>query len=306
MNEKLTKLTTEQQNPNSKDLDNMSFMEIITLMNNEDQTVVDAVKSALPQIEEAVKGVFQSVKGGGRLLYAGAGTSGRIGVMDAVECPPTFGTEPDQIQAVIAGGYEAIHTAVEGAEDDMECGAEDLRTAKLSEKDVVVGIAASGRTPYVAGALEYAGNLGACTVALSSNANALISDYADHPIEVIVGPEILTASTRLKAATAHKMILNMLSTAAMVRLGKVYENLMVDLKVSNYKLAERAKHILMKITGADYETADRILTQSNYEVKPAIVMIEANVSYESGKEAIKKADGFVRKAIEIAKEKQLT
>lgn len=270
-------------------------------MNNEDSTVTEAIQAALPQIEGAIDAIYHSLKNNGRLFYIGAGTSGRLGVLDAAECPPTFCTPPELVQAIIAGGETAMFTAVEGAEDDLEGGAKDLESRGFTESDVVVGIAASGRTPYVIGALKYARSLGAVTVALACNQNAEISKYADHKIEVVVGPEILSGSTRLKAATAQKMVLNMLTTTTMIKLGKVYDNLMVDLHASNIKLVERAKRIVMDIAGVTYEQAEEALSQTNQKVKPAIVMLAAGVSVEKANEAIWKADGFTRQAIELAK-----
>lgn len=301
MNVNLTALTTEQRNQRSRNIDQLSTHEIINLMNNEDSTVTEAIQAALPQIEGAIDAIYHSLKNNGRLFYIGAGTSGRLGVLDAAECPPTFCTPPELVQAIIAGGETAMFTAVEGAEDDLEGGAKDLESRGFTESDVVVGIAASGRTPYVIGALKYARSLGAVTVALACNQNAEISKYADHKIEVVVGPEILSGSTRLKAATAQKMVLNMLTTTTMIKLGKVYDNLMVDLHASNIKLVERAKRIVMDIAGVTYEQAEEALSQTNQKVKPAIVMLAAEVSVEKANEAIWKADGFTRQAIELAK-----
>lgn len=301
MNVNLTALTTEQRNQRSRNIDQLSTHEIINLMNNEDSTVTEAIQAALPQIEGAIDAIYHSLKNNGRLFYIGAGTSGRLGVLDAAECPPTFCTPPELVQAIIAGGETAMFTAVEGAEDDLEGGAKDLESRGFTESDVVVGIAASGRTPYVIGALKYARSLGAVTVALACNQNAEISKYADHKIEVVVGPEILSGSTRLKAATAQKMVLNMLTTTTMIKLGKVYDNLMVDLHASNIKLVERAKRIVMDIAGVTYEQAEEALSQTNQKVKPAIVMLAAGVSVEKANEAIWKADGFTRQAIKLAK-----
>ncbi|MBS4207913.1 N-acetylmuramic acid 6-phosphate etherase [Bacillus sp. FJAT-50079] len=299
MNNLLT-LTTEKRNKNTYSIDNMSTIEILTTINNEDMTVAHSVQKVLPEIEKTVEIVYKAFKLGGRLFYVGAGTSGRIGIMDAVECPPTFSTSPELVQALMAGGPKAIMKAVEGAEDDENLGKEDLTERQLTELDVVIGIAASGRTPYVVGALKYAQSIGAKTISLSSNDNSIISKFADIKIEVDTGPEILTGSTRMKAATAHKLILNMITTASMIKIGKVYENLMVDLKVSNHKLKERAKNILSTITNVPYNRAQEVLEQTNYEVKPAIVIIETGISLQEAKAAIHQANGFVRKAIEIA------
>ncbi|WP_130858932.1 N-acetylmuramic acid 6-phosphate etherase [Gracilibacillus phocaeensis] len=293
----LTTLTTEQRNESTMEIDHMSTYDILKIFNQEDQSVAKSVERVLPEIAEAVEIVSAAFTKGGRLLYVGAGTSGRIGILDAVECPPTFGTPPDLVQGMIAGGDQAIMKAVEGAEDNPALGAADLEERGLTELDVVVGIAASGRTPYVAGALKHAQELGAKTISLSSNKNAKISQYADIKIDVVTGPEVLTGSTRLKAATAHKMVLNMLTTTTMIQAGKIYQNLMVDVKVSNYKLKERAKHIIAAVTEVSLEEAAATLEKAQLEVKPAIVMIKANVNYEEAKKLLHQADGFVRYAI---------
>ncbi|OCA85992.1 N-acetylmuramic acid 6-phosphate etherase [Bacillus sp. FJAT-27225] len=297
---KISTLTTETRNMNSINLDNMSTGEILHLINREDMTVANSVQKVLPEIETTVTAVYNSLKQGGKLFYVGAGTSGRIGILDAVECPPTFSTPPDLVQAVMAGGIKAIEKAVEGAEDDEQLAVKDLEERNVTELDVVVGIAASGRTPYVIGALKYAKSIGATTVSLSCNENSDISQYADVIIEVITGPEILTGSTRMKAATAHKLILNMITTTSMIKIGKVYENLMIDLKVSNYKLKERAKNILSAITDIQYQKAEEVLEKTNYEIKPAIVMIKTGVTLQDAKVYIEQANGYVRKAIDIA------
>lgn len=296
----LTTLITEMRNENSMTIDSLSTKEILSIINREDMKVAQAVQQVLPEVEKAVELIYQALINGGKLFYVGAGTSGRLGILDAVECPPTFSTPPDLVQAVIAGGANAIEKAVEGAEDDEDLGATDLRKRGLTELDVVVGIAASGRTPYVVGALTYAKEVGAKTISLTSNPNALISNLADVKIEVLTGPEVITGSTRMKAATAHKLILNMLSTTTMIKVGKVYENLMVDVKISNQKLKERAINIVSTITGVSYEKAKETLVNAHHEVKPAIVMIKANVSLPEAKAAIKEAKGFVRQAIHIA------
>lgn len=302
--ENLSKLTTELRNENTTHIDNMSTLEILSLINQEDMNVAVQVQKILPDIKKAVEVVTEAFKHGGKLFYVGAGTSGRIGIMDAVECPPTFSSPPELVQGVMAGGMKAIEKAVEGAEDREEVGASDLKERNLTEHDVVLGIAASGRTPYVIGALKYANELGASTISLSSNHNSVIGQYADIVLEVITGPEVITGSTRLKAATAHKMILNMITSTAMIKIGKVYENLMVDLSVSNIKLKERAKNIVSTITEASYDEAEQHLELSNYEVKPAIVMIKTGVTFSEAKNYITQADGFVRKAIALAEAKQ--
>lgn len=295
--EELTTLTTEQRNLRTMDLDDMNTSDILNTMNQEDMLVAKKVQDALPQINDAVELIYESLKKGGKLFYVGAGTSGRLGVLDAVECPPTFSTPPDMVQGVIAGGDQAFIKAVEGAEDDERIGKTDLKERDLTEIDVVVGIAASGRTPYVTGALKYAQSIDASTVSLTSNQGARISQYADVKIEVITGPEVVTGSTRLKAATAHKLVLNMLTTTTMIKIGKVYENLMVDVKVSNFKLKERAKGIIATITDVSIEHAGAMLDKANLEVKPAIVMIKADVDYDQAKVLIQEANGFVRQAI---------
>ncbi|MGB3260135.1 N-acetylmuramic acid 6-phosphate etherase [Paenisporosarcina sp.] len=302
--EKLSLLTTEEFNPKSQSLDEMSIKEILTTMNEEDQTIALAVQRVIPAIEETIEKVVNAFKNGGRLIYIGAGTSGRIGVLDAVECPPTFSTSPELVQAVLAGGEGAMFQAVEGAEDDELLGASDLQKLKLTEHDVIIGIAASGRTPYVKGALVYANSCGATTVSLTSNENSTISNYADIKIEVVTGPEVLTGSTRLRAATAHKMILNMISTASMIKTGKVYKNLMVDLNASNYKLRERAKQMVCSITDVSYKEAEAVLEETAFDVKLAIVMIFTNVDKSKAQQLIAQSGGFVRDAVKLAEIKE--
>ncbi|GHH97758.1 N-acetylmuramic acid 6-phosphate etherase [Neobacillus kokaensis] len=298
MKEHLELLTTESRNEQSMKIDTAGPTEILRIMNEEDQKVALAVKEVLPEIEAAVKFVFESFQRGGRLIYMGAGTSGRLGVLDAVECPPTFSTGTEMVQGLIAGGAGAFLKAVEGAEDSPELGVEDLKQIGLTNDDTVIGIAASGRTPYVIGALKYARSIGAKTVALSCNKDAAISKEADQSIEVIVGPEVLTGSTRLKAGTAHKMVLNMISTSSMILLGKAYENLMVDVHVSNEKLKERAIGIIQKITGVSYETALEALETSGLQAKTAIVMIKTGKTKEEAEKLLADANGYVRTAIE--------
>lgn len=301
---KLESLITEQRNKKSEKLDQMTTMEILQVINDEDKIVALAVESVLPEIAQAIDRIYKALAQGGRLFYVGAGTSGRLGIIDASECPPTFMTPPDMIQTVMAGGNEAFFNAVEGSEDNEAQGRKDLEARFFQKKDVVIGITSSGRTPYPIGALKYAKEMGAYTVSLTCNEDSSISSYADCKIEVIVGPEVLTGSTRMKSATAHKMILNMISTATMVKLGKVYENLMVDVNASNYKLVERAKRTIMEITGVPYEEASRVLGQTDLKVKPSIVMIEGGVSYSEAQRAIEASDGYVRKAIELVKSKE--
>ncbi|RXJ02547.1 N-acetylmuramic acid 6-phosphate etherase [Anaerobacillus alkaliphilus] len=297
----LSALTTEQRNLRSKHIDQLSTIEILEIINEEDRTVAEAVQKVLPQIEKTVNLAYKSIKSGGRIFYVGAGTSGRLGILDAVECPPTFSVSSELVQGVIAGGETAIQGAVEGAEDDFEQGSIDLAQRELTDKDIVIGIAASGRTPYVMGALEYANQLGAETAAISCNEQSQLSHYANTSIEAVVGPEVLTGSTRMKAATAQKMILNMISTCTMIKLGKVYENLMVDVNASNHKLVERARNIVIAVTGVPYEQATFVLDETEQNVKLAIVMIETGASKEKAGRAIVEADGFVRKAIELLK-----
>lgn len=301
---KLSLLTTEESNPKSTRLDEMSINEVLNTMNEEDQTIAFAVQQMIPYIGQVVEKVVSAFKNGGRLIYVGAGTSGRIGVLDAVECPPTFSTSPELVRAVLAGGEGAMFNAVEGAEDDELLGSSDLQKLDITKNDVIIGIAASGRTPYVIGALTFANTCGATTVSLASNEQSAISDYADINIEVITGPEVLTGSTRLRAATAHKMILNMISTTAMIKTGKVYKNLMVDLNASNYKLRERAKKMVCSITDVSYEQAEIVLDETAYDVKLAIVIILTNVTKEEAGKLITNADGFVLDAVKLASIKE--
>jgi N-acetylmuramic acid 6-phosphate etherase len=298
MEENLTELTTESRNDHSMLIDTAKPIEIIQMINEEDQKVALAVKEVLPDVEVAVQFAFESFKKGGRLIYLGAGTSGRLGVLDAVECPPTFSTDPEMVLGIIAGGEGAFLKAVEGAEDQPELGIIDLKDIGLSDRDTVIGIAASGRTPYVIGALQYARSIGAKTVALSCNKGAAISKVADHSIEVVVGPEILTGSTRMKAGTSHKMILNMISTSSMILLGKAYENLMVDVHVSNQKLKERAIGIIRQITGVSYKLALEKLEEAELQVKTAIVMIKTGASKEEAEKRLTEANGYVKIAIQ--------
>ncbi|NRD77994.1 N-acetylmuramic acid 6-phosphate etherase [Bacillus sp. BRMEA1] len=300
MKENLELLTTELRNEQSMNLDRLKPKDILTIMNDEDQKVALAVREVLADVETAIQFTVDSLKQGGRLIYMGAGTSGRLGVLDALECSPTFGTDPEMVQGLIAGGESAFTLASEGAEDDAQLGVHDLKQIGLNEKDTVIGLAASGRTPYVIGGLEYARGTGAKTVAISCNKHAAISKEADHSIEVIVGPEVLTGSTRLKAATAQKMILNMITTASMVLMGKVYENLMVDVRISNHKLKERAINTILKITGVSYPSAKAALEDADLQAKTAIVMIKAGVSKEEAIDLLEQANGFVHLALERA------
>lgn len=290
-------LKTETRNPRTLNLDSMSPMDIIKIMNEEDFRTVEAVKEALPQIEKSIEAVTDALKAGGRLIYIGAGTSGRLGILDAVECVPTFSTT-DEVIGIIAGGDKAFVKAVEGAEDSEELAAEDLQNIHLGSKDAVVAIAASGRTPYAVGALKYARIKGAKCIGLSCNKGSELSQYADIAIETDAGPEILTGSTRLKAGTCQKTILNMISTASMVGIGKVYGNLMVDMKATNLKLVERAKRIVMASTGCNFKVAEETLRLTDYSCKTAIVMILAGISREEAEKRIVENNGFIRKCIE--------
>ncbi|MFP7233014.1 N-acetylmuramic acid 6-phosphate etherase [Bacillus subtilis] len=294
----LHRLTTESRNSQTTEIHKANTLGILKMINNEDMKVATAVQQVLPDIKIAVDCACDSFQNGGRLIYTGAGTSGRLGVMDAVECPPTYSVSPDQVIGIMAGGPNAFLQAAEGIEDSEEAGAEDLKNIQLTPNDTVIAIAASGRTPYAAGALTYARKVGAHTIALTCNENSAISKDADHSIEVVVGPEAITGSTRMKAATAHKMILNMISTAVMVKIGKVYENLMVDVNVSNKKLKERAISIIQSLTNASYDTARNTLEQANHHVKTAIVMLKTSTDQEKAKALLDEANGFIDKAIE--------
>lgn len=293
---KIDHLKTESRNPKTLNLDSMSTMELIRIMNEEDQRVIDTVKEALPQIEKSIQLVIHALNQNGRLIYMGAGTSGRLGILDAVECVPTFSTT-DEVIGIIAGGSKAFVKAVEGAEDSEELAARDLDEIAVSEKDVVVAIAASGRTPYAIGALKHARLCNAKCIAIACNKGSKLAEYADLAIEVDAGPEVLTGSTRLKAGTCQKMILNMISTASMVGIGKVYGNLMVDMKATNLKLVERAKRIVMESTGCDIETAAKTLESTDYNSKAAIVMILTGVPKEEALNRISQNHGFIRKCI---------
>jgi N-acetylmuramic acid 6-phosphate etherase len=282
------------------DIDSKSTADILKIINDEDKTVSLAVEKELPYIEKAVEIIVHSLKNGGRLLYFGAGTSGRLGVIDAAECPPTFGTPHGLIEGFIAGGKEAMFKAQEGAEDYEENGAKDILSAKVTAKDVVCGIAASRRTPYVIGAVKKAKELGAATLYITCNPREEFDiKEVDVALCPYVGPEVIMGSTRMKSGTAQKMVLNMLTTASMIRLGKVYENMMIDLQMTNKKLEERSKKVIMTITGISYEEASGYLERSGGHVKTAIVMIRAGINAEEARERLLKADGFVRKAIEL-------
>lgn len=288
---------TEQRNPASMNLDRMSTKEILLLMNEQDYIVAEAIHEALPAIEKLIDAVVESFRNGGRLIYIGAGTSGRLGILDAVECVPTFGTSPDQVIGLIAGGESAIRLAVEGAEDSEELAIEDLKGIHLNDKDIVVGIAASGRTPYVIGGLKYATEVGAITGSLSNNKGTKISALANHPIEINTGPEILTGSTRLKAGTGQKLVLNMISTVSMVKTGKIYENLMVNVQATNDKLVDRSKRIIVEATGVSYEKAEEVYAVAQ-SVKTAIVMILAGTTKEEAEEALADTNGLIYETLQ--------
>jgi N-acetylmuramic acid 6-phosphate etherase len=300
--EELDSLQTEKQNESSLSLDRMTAIEIVDAMNREDMTVAAAVRKALPEIAGAVEHIARSLKKGGRLIYSGAGTSGRLALLDASECPPTFGVEEGLVTALIAGGADAVTKAIEGAEDDRDAGKKHLQEVFLCPNDVVVGITASGRAPYVLGALAYARSIGAFTVALSCNARAEISKEADVAIEVPTGTEILTGSTRLKAGTAQKMVLNMISTASMVLMGKVYQNYMIDVKPLNSKLRDRACRILVKTTGARYEDASKSLTSAGMNTMAAFIMLKTGLSAEEAHSRLEEAGGSFRRVLEESRE----
>lgn len=293
----LSKLATEQRNPDTLNLDEMSPGEIVNAMNREDENVVKAVNEVLPEIAKAIELATESLKSGGRLIYIGAGTSGRLGVLDAAECPPTFGVSDQMVVGLIAGGKEAFLKAIEGAEDSHTLCQQELEAIKLSDRDTVVGLAASGRTPYVIYGLRYANSIGANTIAIACNKDSEISKEAKVAIEPVVGPEVLTGSTRLKSGTAQKMILNMISTGSMIGIGKVYKNLMVDVQQTNEKLIVRAQNITMEATGCSREEAEEALRQADGSVKLAVVMILKNCSVEEAQKSLEESQGKVREAL---------
>lgn len=296
--DEISKLSTEQRNSKSINIDKQSTEEILRIINNEDKTVPLAVEKEIPHIVLAVEKVIEAIKNGGRLLYFGAGTSGRLGVVDASECPPTFGAPFDLIQGYIAGGNEAMFRAQEGAEDFEENGFQDIVKAEVTNKDVVCGLAASRRTPYVIGAIKEAKKRGATTLFITATDRESFNiPEVDIAICCHVGQEVVMGSTRMKSGTAQKLVLNMITTTAFVRLGKTYENMMIDLQLTNNKLVERAKRIIMTITGVDYDESAKYLEKSKGHVKTALVMILADVGYEEAKSRLDSADGFVRNAI---------
>ena len=291
-------MLTESQNPNTLEIDCLSTLEIVERINDEDAKVALAVRAALPQIALAVDGIAARIERGGRLIYVGAGTSGRLGVLDAAECVPTFNTDPALVVGLIAGVTRALTVAVEGAEDDREAGRADLLAIGLTANDAVVGIAASGRTPYVLGALAYAQEIGALTVGVACNVPSAVLDAANIAIGVPVGPEVITGSTRMKAGTAQKLVLNAISTATMIKLGKVYGNLMVDVRPTNEKLVDRARRIVAQIAGVGYDEAARLLDASGGEVKTAIVIARRGVAPDAARDLLAAAGGLLRVVID--------
>lgn len=305
LHDQLSSLTTEARNPRTRKLDRLSAQEILEIINIEDRAVADSVGGQIPYIARAAKLVVRAFRIGGRLIYVGAGTSGRLGILDASECPPTFGTDPEMVQGIIAGGNEAFFRSREGAEDDERQGMRDVRAKKVGKKDVVCGLAASMRTPYVVGAIKQAKRLGARTIYVTTNPRSVLRkpefEALRRSIDVAicpdVGPEVIMGSTRMKSGTAQKLVLNMITTTTMIQLGKVYENMMIDLNIGSNKLRERARRVLMIVTGLDYETASQRLEESKGHVKTAIVMTKAGISLDEAVRRLKRADGFVHLAI---------
>ncbi|HEX4415533.1 MAG TPA: N-acetylmuramic acid 6-phosphate etherase [Lacipirellulaceae bacterium] len=294
----LEHLTTEARNPASEDLDGLTAQQIVQLINAEDAKIAAAVAEQSDAIAQAIDVIADRLENGGRLIYTGAGTSGRLGVLDASECPPTFNTQPWQVVGLIAGGYTALTTAVEGAEDNPDLGAQDLKKLNLSKGDVLVGIATSGRTPYVMGGLQYAQSIGAFTVGVSCNRDSQMAAHCNIDIAVVVGPEVVSGSTRMKAGTATKMVLNMLSTGAMIRLGKTFGNLMVDLRASNTKLFDRARRIVRAVTQLSPSESERLLNECNGEVKTAIVSYDRGVSADEARQLLGASHGHLRSALQ--------
>src|SRR5262245_8708704 len=292
-------LVTEQINSNTTEIDRLPTLEALRIINSEDRKVAEAVERVLPDVARAVEGIVERIKGGGRLYYVGTGTSGRLGVLDAAECPPTFGVSPQLVQGVIAGGYDACFRAVEASEDDREAGVKDLQAHDFTKKDVVVGIAASGRTPYTIGAVGYARSIGAMTICITCNKDTKLASVVEIPIEVIVGPEVIAGSTRLKAGTAQKLVLNMLSTMAMVRIGYVTGNRMTNLKTGNQKLRRRAVEIVIDECKLDAEAARDLLDSANWDLRVALVMRKANVNREPAEDALMRTNFTIAKAIEL-------
>ncbi|QTL41583.1 N-acetylmuramic acid 6-phosphate etherase [Xenorhabdus budapestensis] len=297
----LNNLVTESRNPASAHIDELSTLDMLSVINDEDKKVAVAVEQTLPQVALVVDKVAEAFRQGGRLIYSGAGTSGRLGILDASECPPTYGTKPEQVVGLIAGGHQAILKAVENAEDNRQLGADDLGELHFNERDVLVGIAASGRTPYVLGAMEYAKSVGATVACISCNPDSPMTKLADITITPIVGSEVVTGSSRMKAGTAQKLVLNMITTGAMIRTGKVYGNLMVDVEATNAKLVERQKNIVMAATECSRETAEQALNACNGHCKTAIVMILSGISAEKARMLLTEHQGFIRPAISTAR-----
>ena len=293
----LEKLTTESRNQNTLNIDKVSTLEMVKMINSEDKKVALAVEEELPKIAEAIDGIVERMHKGGRLIYIGAGTSGRLGILDASECPPTYGVSEELVQGLIAGGKEAIFRAKEGAEDSKELAVEDLKGISLSENDTVVGLAASGRTPYVIGGLEYANEIGALTASITCNANSEVAKAAKISIAPVVGAEVVTGSTRLKSGTAQKLVLNMLSTGTMIKLGKVYGNLMVDVRATNEKLVERAKRIVCEATGVEREEAENVLKETDFDVKLSIFMILSELNKDEAKKILDSSKGYIAEAL---------
>ena len=294
--------TTEQANPNTAGIDQMPTLDALRVMNAEDQQVARAVERVLPAVAQAVDGIVARLQRGGRLFYTGTGTSGRLGVLDAAECPPTFGVTPDLVQGVIAGGYDACYKAVEASEDDKAAGARDLQARGLTAADVVVGIAASGRTPYTIGAVEYARQLGALTICVTCNAGTAIAQAAEIPIEPIVGPEVIAGSTRLKAGTAQKLVLNMLSTMTLARLGYVTGNRMTNLKTSNLKLRQRATGLVMSECGLDEAQAQAALEAAGWDLRLALVMQHTGAPREQAEAALRQTDFAIARAVQLLRQ----
>ncbi|MBN9928434.1 N-acetylmuramic acid 6-phosphate etherase [Pantoea agglomerans] len=296
----LSQMITEGRNPASQNIDELSTEAMLHVINDEDKKVALAVEAIVPQIAAAVDAICAAFQAGGRLIYCGAGTSGRLGILDASECPPTFGTPREQVIGLIAGGHTAILQAVENAEDNREQGAQDLKDIHFSHHDVLVGIAASGRTPYVLGALAYANELGATTVSLTCNPGCAMSQVAAIALTPVVGPEVVTGSSRMKAGTAQKLVLNMLTTGSMIRSGKVYGNLMVDVEATNQKLVQRQVNIVMQATDCDDATASAALTACGGHCKTAILMVLADLAADEAKALLSQHQGFIRQALQAA------
>ncbi|AXH63119.1 MULTISPECIES: N-acetylmuramic acid 6-phosphate etherase [Providencia] len=296
----LSKMVTESRNEASTNIDQLSTAEMLKVINDEDKLVPLAVEKVLPEIAQLVDKVAEAFLKGGRLIYSGAGTSGRLGILDASECPPTYGTPHEQVVGLIAGGHQAIFRAVENAEDKPELGEQDLKDIQFNKNDVLVGIAASGRTPYVLGALAYARQVGATTAAISCNPNSPVANSADIAITPVVGPEVVTGSSRMKAGTAQKLVLNMITTGAMIRIGKVFGNLMVDVEATNAKLIERQTKIVMEATQCDRNTAESALQQCDRHCKTAILMVLSGLNADEARQLLSNNNGFIRTALNIA------